>query len=169
MKSGSLPYDWLRRDRTVMLVDIENVAGKPRLTASETRWIAQALAALTGDRSVQTIVACNRLNAAAVMFGYPGARIRLGSGPDAADLALIAVMEHESLSSRFDRVIIASGDGIFADYAAQLAGAGLHVTAVVGNGQLSKRLRLAVHDVTCLWSEPEQLPRSGIEASSQVL
>lgn len=135
------------------------------MTRAVTRQIMKALARFVDDDNVHVIVACNRLNAPAVMFDCPGARLLFGSGPDAADLALIAVIEHEGLAARFDEVIIASGDGIFAGYAAQLAAADVRVTALVGNGRLSNKLRLAAHDVNYLWGESAQLSTANTEVS----
>ena len=75
------------------------------------------------------------------------ARRLVGSGPDGADLKLLEVLANESVSERYKTVVIGSGDGIFAEPAAKLAAQGVQVIALCGTGHLSKRLKLAVHDV----------------------
>ena len=52
------------------------------------------------------------------------------SGVDGADRALLSVVENEGIAVRFEGVVIASGDGIFAEAAALFAGCGLSVTVV---------------------------------------
>jgi uncharacterized LabA/DUF88 family protein len=69
------------------------------------------------------------------------------SGENGADLELLAILAQESVETRFDRVVIGSGDGIFALAAARLQAAGVNVTVVVRRGALSRSLRLSVRDV----------------------
>ena len=52
---------------------------------------------------------------------WPQARVVLGVGRDGADHALLDVLDHEDVGARFSRVVIVSGDGIFANAAAELA------------------------------------------------
>jgi hypothetical protein len=78
-----------------------------------------------------------------VGFSWPGARYLWRSGPDGADLALLEVMTGESVSDRFESVVVASGDGRFADTVAWLARCGVHVTVVANQRALSRQLRLA--------------------------
>jgi hypothetical protein len=47
-------------------------------------------------------------------------------------------------------VTICSGDGIFADAAARLAGTGVHVTVISSAGLLARRLNLAARSVILL-------------------
>jgi hypothetical protein len=65
------------------------------------------------------------------------------SGPDGADLALLDVIVGESVEERFSGVVIASGDGRFADEAARLGSLGIVVTVVSTRRSLSRRLELA--------------------------
>jgi len=60
------------------------------------------------------------------------------------------VLTCESVTTRFDRVVIGSGDGIFAYEAARLQAAGVRVTVVTGRGALSRQLGFAVRDVRYL-------------------
>ena len=63
----------------------------------------------------QCIVACNHGAAADVGYNWPGVRLLWRSGPDGADLALRDVLLEENVVDRFDRVILGSGDGLFAE------------------------------------------------------
>ena len=57
----------------------------------------------------------------------------------------------ERTAGRFRSVTIASGDGMFAQAAAVLAGAGCHMTVVSRRAALSRQLALAVGwKVTCI-------------------
>jgi uncharacterized LabA/DUF88 family protein len=53
-------------------------------------------------------------------------------------------MRHDHLAARFPRVVIASGDHIFARAVPDLAAAGCHVTVGSRRGRLSRALELAV-------------------------
>ena len=78
----------------------------------------------------------------------PGYRVR--SGPDGADLELLNVLLHEEVAARFTRVVIGSGDGVFARAAASLATAGVRVTVVSRRDSLSSRLAFAAGEVIYL-------------------
>lgn len=85
-----------------------------------------------------------------VAFAFGGALRRWRSGPDGADLALLEEMRDLRIMRRFDRVTLFSGDGIFANALAALAGAGIETTVVSWDSLLSPRLRLAARHVVTL-------------------
>lgn len=61
----------------------------------------------------------------------PGVRLMAREGPDGADLALLdEVRDYKWVAERFHRIVIGSGDGIFAELAAALTGLGVHVGVV---------------------------------------
>ena len=72
------------------------------------------------------------------------------SGENGADLALLDAYEPSEITSRFSRVVIGSGDGIFAPLAGALAKAGCHVTVVTRPESLANRLRLAASTIVFL-------------------
>jgi len=72
------------------------------------------------------------------------------SGPDGADLALLDVLRHENVATRFTQVAIGSGDHLFAEEAARLAAQGVWVTVVSRQRSLSRQLALAVREVIFL-------------------
>jgi hypothetical protein len=151
----------IRRGRTLILVDIENLACDPRPQVATVESIRTVLRRLgVGGSADQVVTACNHGAALAVAAGWPDARHLVRSGPDGADAALLDVVLNEDVACRFDRVVLATGDGAFAPAAAALAAAGVAVVAVSHRHTLSARLRLAVHEV---WF-PDSPPTHGAPA-----
>ncbi len=135
--------------RVLHLIDVENLAGTPSFSRQEAvrlhREYEQVAPKGLAD---QLVLATSHHAAPAAWFGWPTTARRLvRSGRDGADLALLDVLEHESVATRFGHVVIASGDGIFAMPAARLQAAGIGVTVVTRRGVLSRQLRAAVVDV----------------------
>ena len=144
----------IRRGRTLILVDIENLACDPRPQVAKVESIRTALCRLgLGGSTDQVVTACNHGAALTVAAGWPCARHLVRSGPDGADEALLDIALNEDVARRFDRVVLATGDGAFAPAAAALAAA-VTVVAVSHRHTLSARLRLAVHEVWFLDSPP---------------
>jgi hypothetical protein len=130
--------------RTLYLLDIENMCGTgrldPDLVASRVSQLEEVVAPRQTD---QMVVGCNPLNRAAVAFGVVRSHGRVeGSGPDGADLALLEVML-SPYAHRFEHLVLASGDHIFAPAVAWLASQGIGTTVVAGAGCLARELRLA--------------------------
>jgi hypothetical protein len=145
--------------RAVHLVDVENLLGTCRPTTA-------AVAALVSDyvtvarvaMADLVIVACSHITFLGVAWAWsPSARLLVRSGPDGADLALIEVITAEGLPGRFDRVVVGSGDGVFAEHLASIQAYGLHATVVSRPESLSRRLRLAVGDIRFL-PRQEKIP-----------
>lgn len=135
--------------RTLVLVDLENLVGCEPAAAPASAWSA-AVHDLFTDVSLsaddQIIVAVSPKWAFKAHSLIPGALLRCRKGADGADLALIdEVVDAAWVRSRFDRVIFASGDGIFAEHATRLIRAGVEVENASRPGQCSALLRLAVH------------------------
>src|ERR1700689_1510847 len=105
---------WPFPERALHVVDIENLAGAaiPSLDlVSEGQGLYLACLGFGGaDRGVPGASHLGLLNAG---LGWPHARYRVRSGKDGADLALIDVLEHENVATRFSHVVIGSGDGRF--------------------------------------------------------
>lgn len=88
-------------------------------------------------------IACNHGLAVDVHRVWPGSRPRVRSGPDGADHALLDVLFTEPAVARSAEIIIASGDGIFAEGVARLIGSGHTVSVVSRPEALARRLRMA--------------------------
>lgn len=139
----------LRDARVLHVLDAENLAGTADFSVSEAVWVHRAYERVAPRGAVdQLIIATSHHAAPSAWFGFPpSARRLVRSGPNGADLALLEVLERESVADRFDHVILGSGDGIFAFALAALQRAGCGVTVVTRRNALSRHLRLAVRDV----------------------
>lgn len=128
--------------RTLHLIDVENIAGLARPTEAE---VAAALDRYRGAVTVapwdQVVLAANRTTAASAGWVWPGVLVRAASGPDGADLALLAEADAAHVARRFDRVMIASGDHLFAERAMELRARGVRVEVVARPGSLAQSLR----------------------------
>lgn len=131
-------------NRTVHLVDLENVIGRGHLTESAVRqaFLAYARCGVLAAYD-HVIVATSHHNLLAAGFGWPHARYVTRSGPNGADLALQEVMANERLQQRFGACILLTGDGGFAHPVAALIGRGLRVEVIAPMGRMSASLRLA--------------------------
>jgi hypothetical protein len=145
--------------RSIHLVDVENLLGGAAFTKGDAAATAAVYASVaTVAARDHMVVASSHFAAPAAWFGWGHARRVVRSGPDGADLALLGIIENENLAVRFDRIVIASGDKIFAEAAARLQGVGAKVTVVSRVDSLSRQLRLAVRDVRYLDAMPEVAP-----------
>jgi hypothetical protein len=137
--------------RRLHLVDIENLVGDSLPSLAQVRE-AQGLYAdcLAFGAMDQVEVASSHLTLLNAALGWPHAHYRIRSGPDGADLALLDVLEHENVATRFTHVVIGSGDHLFAEEAARLADQGVWVTVVSRRRSLSRRLALAAREVIFL-------------------
>jgi hypothetical protein len=144
--------------RTHHLIDIENLIGtsSPSREAVASCWATYSHHFVTnGD---QYALACSHHAAERVAFECGNARQLWRSGANGADLELLDVLKYERVAERFDRVFIASGDGIFAEAAAWLASQGVEVVVVSRPQSLSTKLRLAAEHVVLLPTTTLRLP-----------
>jgi len=138
--------------RALHLIDLENLCGGTRPSPGLVAAIEAAyrLSAPVGPMD-QTVLGTSEAAARAMYFNWGGpARWVHRSGPDGADLKLLEVLEQEQVVGRFGRVVIGSGDGVFADCVGYLQQLGVQVTVVCGHGALSKRLQFAAREVVQL-------------------
>ncbi|HET6561557.1 MAG TPA: NYN domain-containing protein [Marmoricola sp.] len=149
------------RGRRLVLVDIENVVGGPCNTPDRTRWAHRRLRDAVGLGSTDHIVVgVDASGLESVCWDWPRVRYVAGYGEDGADRALLDVLA-EDVADRYEHVVLASGDGIFAEMVAALTAAGVRVTVVAHEVALSASLRLAASDVVLL----SRIGASGVPAS----
>lgn len=129
--------------RTIAFIDIENLTSSSTPTLPQCQRIWSIVEKVIDPSKTPVVAACSHRAAKIASFAIPGARWKWRSGPDGADLALLEELDPDALAPRFSHVVIASGDGIFAERAARLAAAGLTVTVVSRRRSLAKRLELA--------------------------
>src|SRR4051812_21791318 len=119
---------WVPAGRTLHLIDAENLAGERHIDPTAVTAAGSTYRDHIAVGAYDHVwVGCHPQLAYAVRQGWPSARILIGHGPDGADNALLAAADQVDLSSRFDRVVVASGDGIFAALVAGLRLRGLEV------------------------------------------
>ena len=137
--------------RTVHLVDIENLAGTAIPTLREVMEVQVRYARhMPPGADDHVIMASNHLALVNAALGWPHARYRVRSGPDGADLELLDVIESENVATRFTRVVIGSGDGVFGHAAQGLMERGVRVTVVSRWGSLAPSLERAAMEVIYL-------------------
>lgn len=139
----------MHNNRTLVLVDVENLMGGTD-APEEARRRAIELIESFRDENAHVVVAASHRVACWLAWRLPWVRWKWRSGPDGADLCLLAVIDHERVGERFGRLVLVSGDGIFAVPVAQLAASAVHTTVIARSESLSRRLRMAAHSVVAL-------------------
>jgi uncharacterized LabA/DUF88 family protein len=138
-------------DRNLVLIDIENLAGAPCPTAQQVEGVKVELRAVITDLDQSPcVVACSHKAALVVSLAFPHALRRWRSGKDGADWALMCEMDDLRVMTRYRRITLCSGDGIFTESVAALGRAGVETTVISLEGHLSKRLELAAGTVVTL-------------------
>ena len=150
-EAAVLPPKQRSAPRRLVAMDIENINGGAVHTKMFAHAAYREVVEIIGLRDdEQVVIGVGPSSLLAVGVSRPGARLVMGRGLSGADHALIEVLSGERLASRFEEIVIVSGDGIFAEVAAWLAFEGVHVTVVARDGCLSNRLRLAAGSVVLL-------------------
>lgn len=129
--------------RAVHLIDAENLLGGPNAPGTSVRrlWEVYRYGVPTTPNDQYFWASSQRLARNAVgMLPAQGLRVLVRDGKDGADNALLDMVDLEHLVRRFRRLVIASGDGKFADVAIAARAAGLHVHLVTGVSDCSRRL-----------------------------
>lgn len=143
-----------KKDRTIHLIDGENLIGEPRPTIAEAKKLRDAYHAQAhvedGDL---VILAYNHGAGASFGYGWSDARHLWRSGKNGADSALLDVVEAEAVENRFTGIVIASGDGIFTEATIHLNECGLDTTVISRPEALSRRLAEAADEVVMFHSE----------------
>lgn len=133
------------RPRTLHLVDLENlVAGVVTEQSVSAAW--QEYRRVLGVRwNDHVVVSVSEKNALAAFLALPGTiqRVMGRNCPDGADLELIAAVDLGWAQTRFQQVVMASGDHIFTDLARDLSSRGIVVIQAIGASQTSWELYLA--------------------------
>jgi hypothetical protein len=116
-------------NRELHLIDIENELGTDAIRAGDiARFRTFYIEANNVPAHAHIVVATSSsqslLEAA---IGWPGARTVWLPGQDGADRALLEVAFEENVEKRYDKIVIASGDHIFAEAAETLQNLGVKV------------------------------------------
>jgi len=138
--------------RALFLVDLENLLCDPHDVGGAAEALARCLVAggwRPGDHLKVAGHPSLVLAALRALAGL-GCRALPAHGPNGADLRLLTESDPAFMAARYRRVVIASGDGIFTDVAAELGRRGIPVWVVAPQGSLAARLRLAAARVVVL-------------------
>ncbi len=129
--------------RTLHLVDLENLVGDPMAGKAEALGaLDQYLDLADYRRGDQVIIAANPGMICEVGFDIPvPCNQHAARGKDGADLVLLSHIEPSQVAVRFDRLVIGSGDGEFADTAIAVRDCGAPVLVVTRRRSLSNRLQ----------------------------
>ena len=139
------------RGRRLVVVEIESITEGAVRTRSLASWAKRQVGdAISLQKEEQVIIGAPRRSVLATGTCWPGSRIVTGANPEDVQRELLQVLEGERIGERFDELVLASGNGLFADAIAALAAEGVKVTALAWPGNLSKRLRLAAAETLLL-------------------
>ena len=134
--------------RTLHLIDVENLVGG---VAAGVDSVAPAFEAYRRTIEVgpedHVVLGTGTELAFASKAAWPGALLRIGRGIDGADRALLSALDPGFIVSHYHRLVVASGDHIFAPMVADLRARRMAVVVVVRSQEaLSRDLRrLAMH------------------------
>jgi hypothetical protein len=136
-----------KHGRYLHLVDIENLLGG-WVTPTGVPCFIQAYRGLYPWHSGHMFTAAVSKRFADSVFELPRSwRVLLaGNHPDAADEALLTYTSVQYVTARFDGLVIASGDHIFAEFVSGVRAAGIATTILTGHGHVSASLYCAAHN-----------------------
>jgi hypothetical protein len=130
--------------RRLVVVEIENIARGALRTRAHASWARRLITeAVALERDEQVIVGVSHGSVLVTWAAWPETRIVTAPRPGGVQRALLEILQGERIAGRFDKLVLASGNGIFADAIAELGGDGVEVTALAWPESCSKRLRMA--------------------------
>ncbi|WP_114201989.1 NYN domain-containing protein [Janibacter anophelis] len=139
------------RERRMVLVDVENVAGGAVVSPQMAQWARRVVESVIeiGEHDL-VVIGSGHIGLFDVHDSWPSARVRVRSGADGADLELLDVLTCEDLAARFDEVVLVSGDAIFVEAVTNLQRRGCRVVVAAWAQGLAARLRLAASETRLL-------------------
>lgn len=131
----------------VHLIDIENLCGCGIPSADDIRRAREIYEEEVGIQDDDLVlVAAGTQNKAAVRKAWPKATHIFRPGPNGADIALAQfICESETITSRYGRAFLGSGDGGLAPYASNLTSNGLDTIVVSRPSALSWKMHSFDH------------------------
>jgi len=126
--------------RAIHLVDVENIFALThgKAVSSLAGQMYRVVASVGDGDLIQVATDVTRVFDTKAAF--PGAQLRHGRGHDGADRALIDNFDVDHAATRFDTVVIGSGDHAFIDVAYRARQRGLKVVVVARPASLSRAL-----------------------------
>ena len=134
--------------RSLHLIDLENLCGSglPTDEVIATVWNTYRYGVSTSPDD-HYIVGVSHACAQRAWFILPtqGVQRRVRSGKDGGELAILADLDLAHAVSRYRRLVIGSGDGMFTPTARAAREQGLHVHQVSGVGTCARALSQSAH------------------------
>lgn len=146
----------LTTTRTLHLVDIENLVGDPRAATVDVLATLDGYFETAGYRDGDhVVVAANPGLMARLAFVLPvPCSARAACGRSGADLMLLSQASPDFVASRYDRLVIGSGDAVFAPRAKAVRDRGLPVVIISRAESMSRRLLRPGLDIRPLAHQP---------------
>lgn len=132
--------------RALHLIDIENLSQTMILTEQLVTEVKREYFLATRPNPEDIfVVGVSHFNLAAASFGWGSgiANYLVRSGDDGADLALLELLSDTSTLNRFNKVVIASGDGIFFQSSQILAKKGIETSYVARKDCVARSIFLS--------------------------
>ncbi|MEI2640171.1 MAG: hypothetical protein V9F03_14420 [Microthrixaceae bacterium] len=146
--------------RTLALLDVENLLRRwpDDACSRDYEYVIARAAAITGlTRSADVVIGVgnrNRVGVFAARQAWPGAALRCRAGRDGGELSLLHhAFDLDAIERTYDRVVIGSGDFLFAEFAETLTERSVRSVVVAWRHKLSRRLRRAASEVRFMDSE----------------
>ena len=142
-------------NRELHLIDIENELGTGLVKSADiARFRTFYLEANNVPTNAHIVVATSSSQGLLeASVGWPGARTVWLPGEDGADRALLEIAYEENVEKRYDKVVIGSGDHIFAEAAQSLQNLGVKVKVFARAVFISVILRAACNEVELFCAE----------------
>ena len=146
-----------QKGRTAYFLDVDNLCGtglapKHQVEAA----LISVRAKFQPSKDDQIYCAATAKAAFYCKQYWPNCSVRVGRGDDGSDICLLNDADPKWLSQRFERVVIASADGIFAGLATELQKLGVKVVIAASSQKVSHKLRAVAPVVVLSISAPAQ-------------
>lgn len=142
--------------RRLIVVDIENIIGGPvdcLQVVEEAKALVEEFA--TPNEKDHIVIGTSHQTAQLnTKIVWQSPRVVFSQGHDGAELALTDILDTENIPSRFEEVLIFSGDHFFAPHVAELGRNFVNVHVFSQRSKLSRTLKMAAKEVTYL---PEEI------------
>ena len=138
--------------RTIFFLDLENLLRGRQLDLSQLAAVALEIEGVVGKRlDDQFIVGYSHVMAERAVHlaneQWPGCRHVVGSGAGGGKSELISALLDQPIRSKTTKIVVGSGDGIFAAPCRELQERGANVTVVAASAaSLSARLKASTQD-----------------------
>lgn len=131
--------------RTAFFLDMDNLTGTGQPTSDQVQAVLNEFERICKPCHLDQVYCAGTATTAYHCADYrPNYRVTAGRGKDGADKRLLELGDPDHVSRRFQKVVIGSGDGIFADVAHEYKTRGMTVQLIIGKGGLSNVLKRAV-------------------------